>query len=229
MRRASLFLAAFAAVVLVTPASAKILITVDKSAQEMTVAVDGVTRWTWPVSTGRPSYDTPSGTHTAFRMEKEHFSKEWDDAPMPYSIFFTKQGHAIHGSYARIGNPASHGCVRLAPANAAKLFALVEQQGVTNTKVVLTGDVRVAMARATPRTAAVGSPRPAAQPLALQPAAAAAQARYEPLQTETEPQYGYRQPQYGYQPQPVYQNQPVYQQQPAYPQQPFRPLFPFFR
>lgn len=220
MRHLSPILAAFATLVLVTPASAKVLITVDKSAQAMTVAVDGVTRWTWPVSTGRPSYDTPSGIHHAFRMEKDHFSKEWDDAPMPYSIFFTREGHAIHGYYdtRNIGSPASHGCVRLNPANAAKLFALVEQEGVTNTTVVLTGDVRVAMARGTPRTAAT-APAASARPLALQPGAA--QARYEPLQTESEPQYTYRQPQYGYQ-------QPAYPAQTPYAQ-PFRPLFPFFR
>ncbi|MGA7490208.1 MAG: L,D-transpeptidase [Xanthobacteraceae bacterium] len=110
----------------------------------MTVAVDGATRWTWPVSTGRRGFATPSGSYTAFRMEKEHFSKEWDDAPMPYSIFFTRQGHAIHGSYEtkRLGTPASHGCVRLQPANAAKLYALVERRGVGNVTVVVTGGDR---------------------------------------------------------------------------------------
>jgi hypothetical protein len=75
-------------------------------------------------------------------MERDHFSKEWDDAPMPSSIFFTDKGHAIHGSYdKRIGRPASHGCVRLSPANAEKLFALVEQEGITNTTVELTGTI----------------------------------------------------------------------------------------
>jgi lipoprotein-anchoring transpeptidase ErfK/SrfK len=123
------------------PAEAGVLITVDTSAQRMTVAVDGTTRWTWPVSTGRRGYATPSGSYTAFRMEKDHFSKEWDDAPMPHSIFFTKQGHAIHGSYEtkRIGRPVSHGCVRLHPAHATKLYALVEQKGVSNATVVVTG------------------------------------------------------------------------------------------
>jgi hypothetical protein len=85
-------------------------------------------------------------------MAKEHFSKEWDDAPMPHSIFFTPRGHAIHGSYdtRRLGTAASHGCVRLNPANAAKLFALVEQQGVTNATVVIAvGEPTVA--RSAPR------------------------------------------------------------------------------
>jgi hypothetical protein len=132
-----------------TPAGAAILVTVNKSTQQMTVEVDGDLRWTWPVSTGQLGYDTPSGRFTAFRMEADHFSREWDDAPMPHSIFFTQKGHAIHGSLniSHIGRPASHGCVRLAPENAAKLYALVEEQGLPNTKVVLTGDVRVALGR----------------------------------------------------------------------------------
>lgn len=124
------------------PAQAAVLITVDKSSQQMTVAVDGRPLHQWPVSTGRAGYDTPGGKFRAFRMERDHFSKEFDDAPMPFSIFFTEKGHAIHGSYdKRIGQPASHGCVRLSPANAETLFALVEQEGVLNTTVVLTGTI----------------------------------------------------------------------------------------
>src|SRR3984893_8850311 len=151
MRSASLALLALAAQMLFVdePASAAVVITVNKSTQEMTVEVDGVPRWTWPVSTGQLAHDTPSGRFTAFRMEADHFSQEWDNAPMPHSIFFTERGHAIHGYViaGRIGTPASHGCVRLAPQNAAKLYALVEVQGLSNTKVVLTGDVRVALSR----------------------------------------------------------------------------------
>ena len=64
----------------------------------MTVAVDGVERYRWPVSTGLPSYETPNGKFRTFRMEADHYSKEFDDAPMPHSIFFTKIGHAIHGT-----------------------------------------------------------------------------------------------------------------------------------
>src|SRR5438270_13243622 len=125
------------------PAWADVLITIDKSAQRMTVAVDGTIRWRWLVSTGARGYDTPNGSYTAFRMEKDYSSKEWDNAPMPNSIFFTQRGHAIHGSYdKRLGRPVSHGCVRLNPTNAAKLYSLVEGQGVTNTKVVVTGCIR---------------------------------------------------------------------------------------
>src|SRR5258708_18798839 len=133
----------------VAPADAALLVTIDKSTQRMTVEVDNTLRWIWPVSTGQPGHDTPRGRYTAFRMEADHFSKEWDDAPMPHSIFFSQTGHAIHGylNTRRIGSPASHGCVRLEPANAARLYALVEQQGLPNTKVVVTGHVRFALAR----------------------------------------------------------------------------------
>ena len=86
-------------------------------------------------------YDTPGGAFTPFRMEKDHFSREWDDAPMPNSIFFTTRGHAIHGTehIRNIGRPASHGCVRLEPENARVLFGLVKQEGMANTRVVLFG------------------------------------------------------------------------------------------
>ncbi|ABD88828.1 L,D-transpeptidase [Rhodopseudomonas palustris] len=128
---------------------AKVAIAVDKDAQQMTVAVDGVERYRWPVSTGNPSHETPNGSFRAFRMEEDHYSKEFDDAPMPHSIFFTKVGHAIHGtdSVGRLGTPASHGCVRLSRANASTLYALVQSEGVLNTTVSLTGSAQVALAR----------------------------------------------------------------------------------
>src|SRR3954469_18130084 len=130
-------------------AQAKVAITVDKDNQRMTVAVDGVERYHWPVSSGLPSYETPSGSFRTFRMEEDHYSKEFDDAPMPHSIFFTKIGHAIHGtdSEGKLGTPASHGCVRLSRANASTLYALVKSEGVLNTTVTLTGSSQVALAR----------------------------------------------------------------------------------
>jgi lipoprotein-anchoring transpeptidase ErfK/SrfK len=153
--------------------------------------VDGELRWTWPVSTGQLAYDTPSGRYTAFRMEADHFSKEWDDAPMPHSIFFTQKGHAIHGylNTSHIGSPASHGCVRLAPDNAAKLYALVEQQGMISTKVVLTGDVRLALGRrilphgrdGEGSIAAAADQRPDTRPYG-----------YAPRYNDRQPAYGYR-------------------------------------
>jgi L,D-transpeptidase catalytic domain len=145
------FLVAFTGLMLFASgaAQANVSITVDKNAQLMTVAVDGVERYHWPVSTGIPSYETPNGSFRTFRMEEDHYSKEFDDAPMPHSIFFTKIGHAIHGtdSVNRLGTPASHGCVRLSRANASTLYALVEKQGVLNTTVTLTGSSQIALAR----------------------------------------------------------------------------------
>ena len=135
------FAAALATLTLAQPACANIMITINKSAQKMTVTVNGEARYTWPVSTGRSGYDTPSGEYQPFRMEKDHFSREWDDAPMPNSIFFTKIGHAIHGTFEarNLGRPVSHGCVRLSTQHAATLYALVKQEGVSNTRVKLTG------------------------------------------------------------------------------------------
>lgn len=138
---------ALASLALVAPASAGIVITVDKSAQRMSVVVDGVQKYYWPVSTGSRSYVTPSGSYTAFRLEKEHYSEEWDNAPMPHSIFFTHQGHAIHGSNSRLGVPLSHGCVRLSPQNAATLYGLVERRGVYSTRVIVTDRAPVVTAK----------------------------------------------------------------------------------
>jgi hypothetical protein len=144
------FLVTLAGLMLFTGAAqAKIAITIDKNNQMMTVAVDGVERYHWPVSTGNPSHETPNGSFRTFRMEADHFSKEFDDAPMPHSIFFTREGHAMHGTgyEAQLGTPVSHGCVRLSRANAATLYDLVERDGVLNTTVTLTGSSQIALAR----------------------------------------------------------------------------------
>ncbi len=118
-----------------------IVINIDKTRQRMRILLNGVEKYKWPVSTGRPSYFTPSGSYTGTSMNEVWYSKEWDDAPMPHSIFFTKDGHAIHGSYEvkKLGKPVSHGCVRISPKNAATLYSLVAKNGIKNTQVVLTG------------------------------------------------------------------------------------------
>lgn len=159
-RLCALAAATFVLAAFTVPANADLLVSVDKSTQRMTVSVDGVPRYVWPVSTGVARYDTPAGNFTPFRMEKDHFSKEWDDAPMPYSIFFTKQGHAIHGTnHTSIGRPASHGCVRLSVAHAAKLWDLVKAEGMSHTKVVLSGQLPPAGALVAKRQAP-GQPLP---------------------------------------------------------------------
>ena len=121
-------------------AGATVVINVDKGSQKMSVEVDGEPRYEWNVSTGRAGYGTPNGTYAPQRLEREWFSKEYYDSPMPYSIFFNR-GYAIHGSYEirHLGGPASHGCIRLHPSNAAKLFALVQKEGVGSTTIVVSG------------------------------------------------------------------------------------------
>jgi hypothetical protein len=126
---------------LASTARADILVTIDKSTQQMSVAVDGTQRYTWPVSTGRPGYDTPTGSFKPNRMDADHFSQEWDNAPMPHAIFFDMSGHAIHGFFdvKHLGLAVSHGCVRLSPEHAATLFDLVKAEGMAETKVVIAG------------------------------------------------------------------------------------------
>jgi L,D-transpeptidase catalytic domain len=121
-------------------ADASVLVTIDKSQQNMSVAVDGATRYSWPVSTARAGYTTPNGTYRPQLLARTWFSRKYYNSPMPYSIFF-HGGYAIHGSYeiSRLGGPASHGCVRLHPSNAATLFALVKSEGTGNTRIVVTG------------------------------------------------------------------------------------------
>jgi len=152
-------------------AQAAVHITIDKSTQQMSVAVNGTQLYTWSVSSGIPAHETPNGTFKAFRMEEDHYSKEWDDAPMPHSIFFTKIGHAIHGtdSVRRLGSPASHGCVRLSRKNAATLYALVEKEGVLNTTVTLTGSSQIALARGTRDNPAVARSEVPGAPIQLAP------------------------------------------------------------
>lgn len=145
MRLRSLILTLTLALLLASAGVARadlVIVQVDKSIQRMSVSVNGKWRYIWPVSTGEIGYDTPTGTYRPFRLEKDHYSREWEDAPMPYSIFFTPEGHAIHGTtYVRkLGRPASHGCVRLAPRHAAILFSLVKKVGLANTLVMVGGE-----------------------------------------------------------------------------------------
>ena len=96
------------------PAHSNVMIIIDKGAQSMSVIVDGDKRWVWLVSTGREGYATPEGSYNALKMEEIHTFKERNEPSIPHAIFFTKQGHAIHGTYEvrRLGTPASHGLVR---------------------------------------------------------------------------------------------------------------------
>jgi len=121
------------------PATAGIVVTVNKSTQRLSVAVDGEVRHVWPTSTARWGYSTPNGVYRPERLERKWYSRKYDWSPMPYSIFF-HGGYAIHGSYeiSRLGRPASHGCIRLRPSHAAVLFDLVRKNS-GDTTIVVTG------------------------------------------------------------------------------------------
>ena len=123
-------------VLALTPARADVVVQIDKSAQRMAVSIDGATRYNWPVSTGRSGYDTPSGVFHPQSMSRHYFSRKYYDSPMPHAIFIY-YGLAIHGTndLARLGGPASHGCVRLHPSHAAALFALVQRNDPRNTRI----------------------------------------------------------------------------------------------
>jgi lipoprotein-anchoring transpeptidase ErfK/SrfK len=112
---------------------------INLSTQTMTVTQNGFTKYTWKVSTARRGYVTPVGNYRAYWASRHHRSRKYDNAPMPYAIFF-KGGYAVHATYdlKRLGRPASHGCVRLHPDNAAVFFGLAQQVGLANTKVIIT-------------------------------------------------------------------------------------------
>ena len=139
MRRLVLLFVALALIALSAGAShAGVMVHIDKATQRMTVSVNGGIAHVWPVSTGAGRYGTPNGRFRPQWMARSWYSTLYRGAPMPYAIFFHR-GYAIHGTYAisRLGGPASHGCIRLHPAHAATLFALVQRAGIGNTAIVI--------------------------------------------------------------------------------------------
>jgi lipoprotein-anchoring transpeptidase ErfK/SrfK len=118
--------------------AASLTVTIDLSDQQMTVREQSRIVHTWPVSTARAGYCTPVGTYRPIRLERMWYSTIYDNAPMPHSIFF-HGGYAIHGTteIGNLGNPASHGCVRLHPDNARTLFNLVLHHGRAATQIVI--------------------------------------------------------------------------------------------
>jgi lipoprotein-anchoring transpeptidase ErfK/SrfK len=118
--------------------AASLTVTIDVSEQKMSVGAGGRALYRWPVSTARPGYRTPLGTYHPIRLERVWYSTRYDYAPMPWSIFF-HGGYAIHGTtdIAHLGQPVSHGCVRLHPDNAKRLFELVRQTGYRETDIVI--------------------------------------------------------------------------------------------
>ncbi|MCS0493650.1 L,D-transpeptidase [Ancylobacter sp. MQZ15Z-1] len=140
MRRMFAALALLVVTALPVPALAQAVVArIDLSSQRMEVWVDGWREYVWSVSTARRGYRTPVGTFRPQRMYRRYFSRKYYNSPMPYSIFF-HGGYAIHGTndLRRLGRPASHGCIRLRPGNAATLYSLVNSYGRNNTSIVIT-------------------------------------------------------------------------------------------
>jgi lipoprotein-anchoring transpeptidase ErfK/SrfK len=111
---------------------------VDVAAQRMTVSHYGKVLYEWPVSTARQGYSTPRGEFRPYRVHEMWRSRTYDNAPMPFAVFYDR-GWAVHGTNAvsRLGQPASHGCVRLATANAEAFYRLVRQVGAGNTRIIV--------------------------------------------------------------------------------------------
>lgn len=131
MRKSAGVFLALVGVFLLSPAQARVTIDIDLSAQSMHVEGSGGT-YDWPISSARDGYATPDGTFSVQSLQTIHYSKKYYHSPMPHSIFFDG-GYAIHGTYetAWLGRPASHGCVRISPQNAATLFEMVKEEGAT--------------------------------------------------------------------------------------------------
>lgn len=122
------------------PAAPSLRVSINLSSQTMTVSEGGQTRHVWNISSGRKGYYTPTGTYRPQWMTRMHYSKKYDNAPMPHSVFF-HGGYAIHATYATgaLGRPASHGCIRLSPSNAKKFYSLVSRHGKARTRISITG------------------------------------------------------------------------------------------
>lgn len=119
-------------------AQARVDVKVNLATQQMVVKVDGRHYATWNVSTGRRGYTTPTGRYRIQRMTKMHYSRKYNNAPMPFSVFYSG-GYAIHGTNAvsRLGRVASHGCVRLRTSNAKDLYNLIKSKGRRSTKITV--------------------------------------------------------------------------------------------
>ena len=171
-------------------AQAKVSVRIDLTSQRMHVTSAKGESFSWAISSGRAGFNTPRGSYRPYLLKRMHYSSKYNNSPMPYSIFF-RGGYAIHGTNAigALGRTASHGCIRLAPGNAAKLFAMVKREGAS---IQITGTPRHQMiakgkaknkavaaktnkkktaiaAKKTKKNTAVASKRSKANPMAFAP------------------------------------------------------------
>lgn len=115
-------------------------IDIDLSRQRMTLTESGQLVGSWAISSGREGYRSPTGTFRPLWSSKMWFSKKYDNAPMPNAVFFSG-GVAMHATQATgmLGQPASHGCIRQSPTNAATTYRLVAKHGNSHTKITVHG------------------------------------------------------------------------------------------
>lgn len=118
--------------------AANLVAKVNLSSQTMTVTHRGKVKYQWKVSTARAGKVTPTGSWSAKWLSKNHRSSRYNNAPMPFSIFYNGN-YAVHGTnqISRLGHPASAGCIRLHPDNASILFSLAQREGLQNTRIVV--------------------------------------------------------------------------------------------
>lgn len=177
---------------------------INLTTQQLTVSSGGKVLHVWPISSGRTGFETPRGTFRPQWAAKMHFSKKYDDAPMPHSVFFNG-GVATHATQATgmLGRPASHGCVRLTPAAAATFYGLVHMHGYQSTRIVVHGSPKVREdAIATRRQRDEGRQHVAQRRVV--PPGYGGYAYAQPVQVRPAYPYGYAPP-YGYpQPRRVY-------------------------
>ena len=105
-----------------------VLVYVDLGRQRATVYRNGVRIGVSTISSGKDGYETPTGVFTILEKDKDHRSRTYDDAPMPYQQRLTWKGVAMHAGNLP-GFPASHGCVRLPMEFAKKLFEITPMGG----------------------------------------------------------------------------------------------------
>jgi lipoprotein-anchoring transpeptidase ErfK/SrfK len=111
-------------------------VVVDISEQTAKIYLNGKLDAVWPISSARSGKYTPRGSWSPNFLSKYHKSSLYNNAPMPFSIFFNGN-IAIHGTdqVSRLGSPASAGCIRLSRENAKTLFERVERDGMKSFRI----------------------------------------------------------------------------------------------
>jgi hypothetical protein len=111
-----------------------VVVVVSLPEQMAYVYRNGVRIGVTTASTGKAGHGTPTGVFTILNKDKDHHSKTYGNAPMPYSERLTMDGVALHAG-GLPGYPSSHGCVHL-PSEFARLLFGITQPGTT---VVIAG------------------------------------------------------------------------------------------